>query len=260
MTAALMPVIFDAPLVTPSPSGLYAATTWAEETGPTRFLGSGVQIRPWNYGGEGAFGIWTAPWCGELTSDDDALKTGVRPDPETTPFDPITVWAYDECDLTAASRAEVQTRVQQVLRLQEQTGVEEGVAARLLVDATTIASRPTLSEAVGYLEGEMSKTNTLGAVHAGAQWASLAGEDLIVNSGGAMRTRLGHRWVFGGGYVDVLGDVLIATSPMFGWRDSVQVRTTIKESQNLFAAVAERTVVVGYEQLVAAVSVDDGSV
>ena len=66
---------------------------------------------------------------------------------------------------------------------------------------------------------------------------------------------LGHTWVFGGGYVDGLENVIIATSPTYGWRDEVQLRTAIDERHNTFAAVAERTVLVGYEHLIAAVEI-----
>ena len=65
---------------------------------------------------------WNAPWCGEPGSDDE-VKDGVRPDMDPEPFYPVTVWAYDECDLTAPSRDEVVARVQQILRLEEQTAV-----------------------------------------------------------------------------------------------------------------------------------------
>lgn len=36
---------FTAPLTNPSPQGLYPATMWNEETGPTRWLDSGVEVR-----------------------------------------------------------------------------------------------------------------------------------------------------------------------------------------------------------------------
>lgn len=251
----LMPVVIDAPFVNPSATGLYAATSWTEEAGPPRWLADGVRIRPWNYGGGNSFGVWGQPWCGEPGSDEQELKTGTRPDMEPDPFQPMTVWAYDECDLTAPSRAEVRARAQQVLRLEEQTAVERSFAARLLLDAEVIASRPTLAEAIGYLEGELSKTNTMGLIHAGAHLASDLGSHLVFSSGVGQRSILGHRYVFGGGYVEGLGSTLVATSPVFGWRDAVQVRETVDAQRNTFVAIAERSVVVGYEHLVAAVAV-----
>lgn len=255
----LMPVIFDAPFVNPTPTGLYAATTWAEESGPSRFLANGVQIRPWNYGGADSFGVWGEPWCAEPGSDGD-FKTGVRPDMDTVPFPAMTVWAYDECDATARSRAEVIARAQQVLRLEEQTAVERALADRMLDDALVVASADELKEAVGYLEGELAKTNTIGVIHAGAHLASQMGTSLVLNSSAGPKTILGNRYAFGGGYVEGLGGILVATSPVFGWRDAVQVRTVLKQDENIFAAVAERSVAVGYEKLIAAVQYTDASV
>jgi hypothetical protein len=60
---------------------------------------------------------------------------------------------------------------------------------------------------------------------------------------------------FGGGYRQGLEDTLIATSPTFGWRDQVVTREVIKAEHNLFGAVAERSVVLGYEQMIAGVEV-----
>jgi len=256
MTApVIQALIFDPPLVSPAAPGLYSATLWTEASGPSRFLSDGVKIRPWNYGGSDAFGVWgDEPWCAVPDSGSESLKTGVRPDMDPDPFAPITVWAYDECDLTAASQAEVNARVQQILRLEEQTAVETAVGGQLILDAPAPVARTSLATAVAYLEGELAKTNTVGVIHASAAWASVD-PDQIRNVSGAMRTTLGHRWVFGGGYVDTLGDVLVATSPLFGWRDAVQVRSTMTEQENTYAAIAERSVVVGYESLIAAVQI-----
>lgn len=255
----MLPVLYDAPFVNASPAGLYQVMTWTDNEGPTRFLADGVQIRPWNYGGANSFGVWDQPWCGEPGSDESALKTGVRPDMNPEPFPALTVWSYDECDLTAPSRTEVRARAQHVLRLEEQTAVERAFAARLLSDAAAspsgITSRPTHAEAIGYLEGELSKTNTMGLIHAGAHLASDLGPRLVFNSSIGQRSILGHRYAFGGGYVEGLGNTLIATSPTFGWRDAVQVREAIDAQRNVFAVVAERSVVVGYEALIAAVTV-----
>ena len=265
--SVLAPVEFYPPLLNPSAAGLYGATTWSDSVGPSRFLAQGVRVRPiGNYGGADAFGVWDAEWCAPPGSGDLDLKTGIRPDPETTPFAPITVWAYDECDPSPASRAEVVTRVQQILRLEEQTAVEAEFATRMLADiASEGIAVPTAApyyDAVGYLEGELAKTNTVGLIHASAALATpLAKKAAVVNPGGnTPRTVLGHRLVFGGGYVDVLGDTLIATSVVYGWRDDAQVRPVLDEDDFVFAAVAERSVVVGYEKLVAAVQLSVDSV
>lgn len=255
----LLSVVFDPPLVNPTPQGLYAAATWVEEAGALRFLANGVKIRPVNYSGGDAFGVWGEPWCGDPGSDQE-IKTGVRPNMDPDPFEPITVWAYDECDLTAPSQAEVRSRAQQILRLEEQVAVERAFAATMLADATVIPTVDDVKDAVGYLEGELAKTNTVGLIHAGAQMAAQLGTGLVISSGGSQRTILGHRWVFGGGYVDGLGTTLVATSPVFGWRGNAQLRTVVDHQHNRFLAVAERSLVAGYEKLIAAVTVVESSV
>ncbi|AWN04216.1 hypothetical protein FDJ57_gp15 [Gordonia phage Sour] len=247
-TPILDPVRFEAPLVNPSPTGLYAVTTW-NDTAVPRWLAGGVEVRPNNYGGESAFGIWAADWCGEPGEDD--LKYGTRPVPDD-PFDALTVWAYDQCDLTAPSQAEVRVRVQQNLRLIEQVAVEREIATRLIADAPAGPPADDIVGAVGHLEAQLAKTNTLGLIHASAAVAADAQRhNLIVRTGGSLRTPLGHTWVFGGGYVDGLGKAMIATSPTYGWRDEAVVRDTVEARTNTFAAVAERSVVIGYEKAIA---------
>ncbi|MGV0633057.1 hypothetical protein ABQE69_05415 [Mycolicibacillus trivialis] len=260
--SSLLPVSFEAPLVNPSPGGLYAATSWTETPPdePSRFITSGVQIRPHNYGGGSAFGIWTADWCAQpddLTEDD--LKAGTRPT-GLEAFDPVTVWAYDECDMTAPSQAEVQTRVQQNLRLLESVAVEREFSARLKADAGAATSVVDVTAAVAALEAEFAVTNTVGFIHANPALASAAAAaNLIIRTGSALRTPLGHLWVFGGGYVDGLGQTLVATSPTFGWRDQPTVRPAFETKHNTYAAIAERSVVVGYEAAVSAVKIGSGT-
>ena len=214
-----------------------------------------MEVRPGgNYGGEHASGVWGAPWCGEPTPGQK--KEGDRPD-GLDPFEPFTVWSFDSCDLTEPSRAEVQQRAMQIMRLEEQVMVEREFAARLLLGAADLGAAQTAASfklAVGYLEGAMARTNTLGFFHAGAQWASQE-LGLVVKSGTRWTSPLGHTWIFGGGYVEGLENVIVATSQPFGWRDQVQLRTAIDERHNTFAAIAERTVLVGYEAVIAAVEI-----
>jgi hypothetical protein len=251
-----LPVPFEVPLLNPTAFGLYASTLWTEVSTdqPARHL-MGVEVRPaGNYGGENSAGIWDAPWCGD--PEPGQLKEGIRPG-ILDPFEPVTVWAADECDLTEPSRAEVMARAQQIMRLEEQVAVERQFAERLKLDAADLGPAQTATSfkaAVGYLEGAMALTNTLGFFHAGAQWASQE-LGLVLKSGTKWVSPLGHTWVFGGGYVDGLENTIVATSQPFGWRDQVQVRTAIDERANTFIAIAERTVVVGYEAVIAAVEI-----
>ncbi|MGD1282051.1 hypothetical protein ACKUUI_02320 [Mycobacterium seoulense] len=252
---APLPLHFDAPALNPTAFGLYASTLWTEVAPdePSRHL-TGVEVRGTNYPNGQASGVWNAPWCGDPAPGQ--LKTGTRPD-ILDPFDPITVWAYDSCDLTEPSRAEVQARAAQTFRLEEQPMVERAFADRLLLDAADLGTpqtSATFKQAVGYLEGAAALTNTTVFFHAGAQWASQE-LGLVVKNGTRWTSPLGHTWVFGGGYVEGLDDMIVATSQPFGWRDQVQVRTTMDERENTFIAIAERTVLVGYEAVIAAVQI-----
>lgn len=186
----------------------------------------------------------------------DETKQGVRQD-ILDPFAAITVWAADECDLTLPSRTEIVENAQQILRLEEQPMVEREFAERLKLDAADLGAPQTaasLKLAVGYLEGAMALTNTVGYFHVGAQWAS---QELgIFNKNGTRWVSpLGHIWVIGGGYVEGLDDQIVATSQPFGWRDTPTTRAAIDERHNRYVAVAERSVTIGYEAVIAAVTI-----
>lgn len=254
-TPVLDALQFAAPPVNPTAFGLYAVTEWQPSPqGGDRFL-NGVEIRSTgNYGGDQAFGVWTGAWCGDPTPGQ--TKEGDRP-ANLDPFEAMTVWAYDECDLTEPSRREVEDRAKQILRLEEQVAVERQFAERLKLDAADLGAAQTaasLKAAVGYLEGAMALTNTIGYFHVGAQWASQE-YGLFLKSGTRWVSPLGHVWVVGGGYVEGLDDMIVATSQPFGWRDNPTTRTAIDERHNVYAAVAERSVTIGYEECIAAVTI-----
>lgn len=258
---AALPVQFEVPLLNPSPQGLFAATNWTESDGPSRFLMSGVDFRVHNFGGDAAFGVWAADWCvspDDLTPDD--VKDGTRPTFLDT-FQPMTVWAYDQCDLTPASQAEVRARVQQNLLLREQVAAEREFADRLVTDAlaheTPMASAANIIDALAVLESDLAIAGVLGVIHASAGLAAAAAsQGLIRYNGAKLTTPLGHQWVFGGGYVDGLEAQLVATSPTYGWRDPARVLDTEKLEYNQYVAVAERSLVIGYEAVVGAVEID----
>jgi hypothetical protein len=175
-------------------------TTWADaaEGEALRWLPSGVQIRPQNYGGEDGVGVWGAPWC--VDPDDlepQDIKDGVRPDPDTNPFLATTVWSYDECDLTAPSQAEVRARVAQNLRILEPVMVEREFSVRLLADAGTPDTAVDIVGALAQLEGLLAETNTVGLIHANPMWlVSAAQANLLVRSGSSLRTP-GVKFEFG---------------------------------------------------------------
>lgn len=256
MTSVLAPVRYDAPLVNPSPNGLFPATAWTDDDGPPRWQ-AGVDVRVYNYPPTD-FGVWAAAWDAvdaDLTDDD--VKTGVRPAfPDT--FVALTTYGYDDGALADWSQAEVLARAQQAHRLLEPNAAEAALAARMLTDVGTLHTAADIVGAVGQLEALLAQTDTLGFIHASAAWAASAAQAmLIVRSGAALKTPLGHTWVFGGGYVgeDGLADTLVATSPTFGFRGPVAVRSAVKTEWNRFAAVAERSLLVGYEALVGAVTI-----
>ncbi|QHB37320.1 hypothetical protein I5G58_gp018 [Mycobacterium phage BirdsNest] len=256
MTApVLAPYVFDAPPVNPAPNGLFAATDWQPE-GDQRWL-NGVEVRGTSFGGKNAFGIWPNDNCVYgSTPTPGQKKEGDRPE-IIPPFDPIVVWAYDECDPTDPSRAEVRARAANILRLEEQTAIEREFGNRLLVDAGVLwtdegyEARPTLKEAVAYLEGQLS---TLSYLHIAADLPALEA-GLFTGSGTQKKSPAGHTWVIGSGYVEGLNNTIVATSQPYGWRDAPTVREALDAKTNTFAAVAERTVVIGYEALIAAVTI-----
>lgn len=268
MTTALLPVEFTPPLVDRGwPYGLDAATTWTEaaEGEALHWLPSGIQFRLHTHRAPGAFGAWGADWSAspdDLDPEDD-LKTGPPPeDDDSDPFLAMTVWSFDrlqDCgNLSVFDRGQAVERARQTFALREPIAVETEFAARLLADAPSPTAVDDLVGAVGHLEQTFSATGTTGLIHARVGLLAVAEHlRMIVRDGsGVLHTPAGHRWVFGGaGYATPLGDTLIATSPTYGWRDEVQVREVIQHERNQFVAIAERSVIVGYEALIGAAEI-----
>ncbi|MDA4108168.1 hypothetical protein [Mycolicibacterium holsaticum] len=263
MTTALQPVEFTPPLIAPAnPLGLDAATTWTQATEgeALHWLPSGVQIRARTHRDPGAFGIWGAPWCVDPDDlDPGDVKTGPPPeDSDPDPFAAQTVWAFDrlqECgNLSEFDRGQVIERARQTFAIREPLAVETQFATRLLADAPSPTAAADLVEAVGHLEQTFAATGTFGLIHARVGLLALAEHlRMIVRDPGApgvLRTPAGHRWVFGAGYATPLGDTLVGTSPTYGWRDEVVVREVIQYEASQFVAIAERSVIVGYEALI----------
>ncbi|OPX12483.1 hypothetical protein [Mycobacterium sp. AT1] len=256
--SAPLPTVFDAPPQNPAPGGLYAEVSWTDVTGPSRHL-NGVEIRGTSFPGASQTGIWDAPWC-SVPALDGPRKEGQRGG-VLDPFDPVVVWAFDSCDLTEPSRREVESRASQALRLRESAMVARQLADRLRLDAAELATIPTVDDAavaLAWLETQLAKANVVGLVHASpTMLPGLVSVRLVSRLGTKWITPGGHTLVVDGGYADGLGETLIATSaPLFGWRDQPQVRTAIDEKHNTFVAVAERTVLVGCEAVVASVVIE----
>lgn len=277
MTAALLPVDFTPPALPPAtPFGLYSSVQWIETvTGDAarRWLPSGVLIRDINnYGSESAFGIWGAPWSAAAEDlDPEDIKTGPREDvSDREPVPAMTVYGFDRnlCGddttepLTDLVRAEVRARAARALELNEQAAVEREFATRQLTAAGTPTAVDTITEAVGLVEEAFATTATTGLVHArmgllaAAESARLVIRDTTGGGAPILRTPAGHRWVFGGGYAAAsLGATLIGTGPVFGWRDEVAVRDALHPHSSEYIAIAERSVLVATEALVAAATI-----
>jgi hypothetical protein len=241
------------PPAAPAPRGVYDSVTWIQNgTTPMRFL-DGMSIRQFNVGLESQIGVWGGEWCGEPGVDD---KTKTRPDAVLGDIAPITVYAWDQnqCgDLTQTSRDEVRARAQQAMTLGEQRAVEVTLAERLLNDAAATQTVDSLTEAVSILESHLARAGVTGYLHASPKWSAyLAAEGRLSNGG---TSPMGHKWVFGGGYLYGLGDTIVATTDLFGWRGPLAVRDSIKPDTNQYVVLVERSLLIAYEAAVAAVTV-----
>lgn len=247
---ALPPLDYTAPIARPHGGGLYAAATLIDRPDPSRLSG-GVSVWPTNC--DPAFGAWPADPCADTAG---LSKTGDRSSP-TEPFEPVVVWGYDECDPVETDE-QVLARAEHNLLMGEQITVEAALAARLLVDAPPTAVHDVVA-AVSALEAALARRALTGVIHASPEVAAYASHfGLIVRSGTSLRTPLGHTWSFGAGYAEADGvepTVLFATGQATVWRDAPTSRATLDARINRRAAVAERTIVAGYECAVAAVTV-----
>lgn len=259
-TPVLQAVTFRPPLVNPAPYGLNQAVQWTDDATP-RWFDGGVQFWPvGNFGFMQSGNSWTSPWCSIEPGSGDQEVKAVGAEPELIdPFQAFTLYSSQACDPSPQTRTETENRLLQMLRIGESVGLETMLADRMVFEATTehiAVSRDTVREAVAYLEGQLAKTNMLGQIHASPQAAALEW-GIVLQQGAILRTPLGHQWVFGGGYVDTLGDLLVATSPIFGWRTPMTVRSVVDYMHNQHLVVAERSYVLGAEALIGAVYVQD---
>ncbi|MGV9748409.1 hypothetical protein ACWDTG_26485, partial [Rhodococcus zopfii] len=230
--------------------GLYLTATVHDiaEGSPNRILG-GVDLYPFNCAT--GWGTWDVDPCADPGSK---LKYGQRAAPDD-PFAALQVWGYDECS-PDEPEDDIVARAHQNLRLHEQILAETHFAARLLADAGTPTTVTGLVAALGELEAQIGETGTAGTIHLSQRYAAaLDAAGVIVGTGPIPRTRLGNALAFGGGYESTLGAVLVATGAVTVWRSPIFQQTTVSAEENLRAAIAERTVVVGYECLVGAVEI-----
>jgi len=232
-------------------------TDWPEGADqPDRYLMNGVRVRTYNYGAETSSGVWDAPWCeaSDVAQTPGGFKGGTRP---TFPpdYEPMTAWAYDACDLTPDTQNEILLHAEQWLKLTAPVDLERSLATRMLTDAGSLSTAVDFLTALGQIEIAIGLTGTLGYVHASPLLAATAAfHNCLIKDGDVLKTPLGHTWVFGGGYADILvsstDSVMTATSKLYGWRNPSQMLTTVEQKFNQYVAVAERSFCVGYESLV----------
>ena len=248
--------IFDPPVTPALPYGLYQHVEWVSSGDPARFLvNDGVVIRPRSFDADG-FGAWEAGWCADPQAISEA-KEGDRPDIDLpTPFEPETVFGFDRnyCgDLSAQSRQEVRDRALENLTRMEQIAAERQFADRLNTDAGTPPTATSLRDAIATLEEALAKVGVSGFIHMSPGWVARDPEVFVVDGSGGVKTVLGTTVVIGGGYAHDIPWRLFATSQVYGWRGSTQINEATEHETNQFIAVAERSVLLGYEKLIAAV-------
>lgn len=256
MTSALLPIRHTPAVIGPD-RGLYETVEWlADGSEPFRALATGVDVEQVNTGLDEQFGVWGENWCANPDAlESDKIKD--RLNREYANFTSLPVYGYDanQCgDMTEEARREVRQRALNSLTLNEQRAVETSTAIRMLAGVPEPPNyRANFFDAVSFLEGELAKKGITGYIHLGAQWAAHAARYMLNDNG---RSPMGHTWVFGGGYVETLGWNLIATTRPIGWRSSVSLREAYKYELNQYVAVAERTVLVAYEAVLASVNID----
>ena len=175
---------------------------------------------------------------------------------------PFVVYATLQCGSAGHTRAEQEAKVRRRLANGEQTSAEAGMAT-ILDDGAVPLIPPgiTLSDTIGELEQWLYGINPtdqnygfVGCLHCSPRIATYASEeDLIVQDGPLLRTRMGTVWSFGGGYPDD-GTVYISGQPTI-WRSAdVYVpdpAQTFDRANNQWMLVAEREYAVAYDCLAA---------
>ena len=253
--------VHDPDQLPPYPRGLYAHVDWLQDGGTARFLlEDGVVIRPANFNAE--IGAWDKDWCVDpdtLTSADWKLDERAAFD-EDHPFLHDVVYGADRTfkgNLREEERQRARDRaLNNILRL-EQVVSERTLADRMIADITTYsittltATSPAI--AIAKLEDAAAETGVGGLqIHGKPYWASIYPDGFTES----LETKVGHlQYVAGGGYVQGLTNRLVLTSPVQGWRSDLESNEALKLQYNQFIAVAERSVLLGYEKIVATVTI-----
>lgn len=259
---SLAAVDFKAPALPPPSLGLFQVVDFTEVDTP-RWFAEGVLVERTNFDGDTGFGVWGESWCVPL-ADIEQIKEGARPDRNDTPFTHLTAYGYahNPCgDLRQITRDETEQRAMRSLLNNEQTAAETSFAARLAADVTadavTTVAASSVVVAVSHLETEFLLAGVTGYIHANPAVAAFAASSHLLRADldGTLRTPLGHIWVFGAGYVSTLVDTMVGTTRVEGWRTSADLRDTIEHDTNEYVAIAERSMLLAYEKVVAATTI-----
>lgn len=254
-------MVHDPDQLPPYPRGLYEHVNWIQDGGVPRFLmEDGLVIRPANFNAE--IGAWDKDWCVDpdtlIPSDYKLAERGAFD--EDHPFTHDVAYGADRSftgNLHADERQRVRDRaLNNILRL-EQMVTERNLADRLIADITaqsiTTLTATSPAIAIAKLEDAAAETGVGGLlIHGKPYWASIYPDGFTES----LETKVGHlQYVAGGGYVQGLTNRLVLTSPVLGWRSDLESNEALKLQYNQFIAVAERSVLLGYEKIVATVTI-----
>jgi len=166
---------------------------------------------------------------------------------------PFVAYGSVVCGSAGTTPAELTRRATLRLQSGEQTQAEAALATALAASAGEVFPADAASIVAVVAELEQWLYGTIGYGYVGflhapprvAAWA--ASEDLIVAADPVLTTRMGTRWVFGGGYPDD-GDIYIS-GLVTVWR-SPEIDTPppqLDRTTNQWTALAERPYAVGFD-------------
>jgi phenylpyruvate tautomerase PptA (4-oxalocrotonate tautomerase family) len=223
---------------------------------PDHAIGGGVTWPPESCGGAHAWGAT----CHEPTVDrggdgDQQLSVSKTVDDagDWATASPFVAYGSYTCGSVGTGPEELSYRARLRLQNGEQSQAEAALAAQLAASSVEVfaADAASIAAVVAELEQWLYGTagyGTVGYLHAPPRvsaWAMQAG--LIEPAGPVLTTRLGTRWVFGGGYPDdaylhISGLVTVWRSP-----DIITPPPQLDRSTNQWTALAERPYAVGFD-------------
>lgn len=257
-TNKLAAVDFVAPRLDPV-QGVLAAVDWQQTTGPSRFLDSGVLVQRTNFDGDTGYAEWNEAWNATAQAVSQT-KEGDRPDRDDTPFIATTAYAYakNPCgDLRAVTREETVERSQALLARSYHRTVATKLAARFAADITAESipaqAAADVIAAISNLEASIADAEVNFAyIHlAPKHAAALVAARLVQLRADGWHTPLNHLLVFDSGYAGTLGQKLVATTQLYGWKSPVADYAEITHSTNEFISIHEQSTLLAYEQVLA---------